>query len=115
MTGKAYSNTRRYQRHSMDAPIRVIVHRTRKTTVFLARGNELSEGGMALTAGVELNPGDETEIEFTPPYSRLPIRIRGIVRNRAGHRYGMEFVAADARENEQVDRLRLLLVVMSTN
>jgi len=27
----------------------------------------------------------------------------------------MEFVAADARENEQVDRLRLLLVVMSTN
>ena len=51
---------------------------------------------MALTAGLELKPGDETEIEFTPPYSGTPIRIRGIVRNRSGYRYGMEFVAADA-------------------
>jgi hypothetical protein len=59
---------------------------------------------------VELKPGDETEIEFTPPYSGVPIRIRGIVRNR----YGMEFVAADARECEQVDRLRLMLAVMSS-
>lgn len=108
------SNTRRYKRHSIDVPIRVIVHRTSKTTVFMARGNELGEGGMALTAGVELKPGDETEIEFTPPYSGMPIRIRGIVRNRSGYRYGMEFVAADARECEQVDRLRLMLAVMSS-
>ena len=115
MTATDHRNTRRYKRHSIDVPIRVIVHRTSKTTVFVARGNELSEGGMALTAGVELKPGDETEIEFTPPYSGLPIRIRGIVRNRSGYRYGMEFVAADARETEQVDRLRLMLGVMSTN
>lgn len=115
MTVPVRGNTRRYKRYAIDVPIRVIVHRTRKTTVFVARGNELSEGGMALTAGVELNPGDEAEIEFTPPYSGVPIRIRGVVRNRTGYRYGMEFVAADARESEQVDRLRLMLVVMSTN
>jgi len=107
------SNPRRYERHSIDVPIRVIVHRTSKTTVFMARGNELSEGGWLLP-GVELKPGDETEIEFTPPYSGMPIRIRGIVRNRSGYRYGMEFVAADARECEQVDRLRLMLAVMSS-
>jgi hypothetical protein len=35
--------------------------------VIVGRGNELNKGGMALTAGVELKPGDQTEIEFTPP------------------------------------------------
>lgn len=63
------NNTRRWPRHHLDVPIRVIVHRESKTSVFPGRGNELSEGGMALTAGVELRPGDETEIEFIPPYS----------------------------------------------
>ena len=114
MTVLAKSNTRRWPRYHLDVPIRVIVHNEKKTSVIQGRGNELSEGGMALTAGVELRPGDETEIEFTPPYSGLPIRIRGIVRNRKGYRYGMEFVAGSDRELEQVDRLRTVLCVMST-
>jgi hypothetical protein len=48
MTVQVRSNPRRYKRHSIDVPIRVIVHRTSKTTVFMARGNELSEGGWLL-------------------------------------------------------------------
>ena len=76
MTVLIKHNTRRWPRHHLDVPIRVIVHSDSKTSVIQGRGNELSEGGMALTAGVELRPGDQTEIEFTPPYSGLPIRIR---------------------------------------
>jgi hypothetical protein len=114
MTVAAKTSARRWRRHPLDVPIRVIVHSESKTSVFQGRGNELSEGGMAVTAGVELRPGDETEIEFTPPYSGLPIRIRGVVRNRAGYRYGMEFLAENDREFEAVDRLRTMLGVMST-
>jgi PilZ domain-containing protein len=95
-------------------PIRVIVHSPSKTSVFVGRGNALSEGGMAVTAGVELKTGDEAEIEFTPPYSGGPIRIRG-VRNRAGYRYGMEFVAEGEREKQSVDRLKTMLTVMSSS
>jgi hypothetical protein len=108
------NNTRRWGRHHLDVPIRVIVHRSRKTSFFPGRGNELSEGGLSVTAGVELKPGDEAEIEFTPPYSGAPIRIRGVVRNRHGYRYGMEFLAQDARELEQVERLRAMLGVMTS-
>lgn len=61
------------------------------SSLFDGRGNELSEGGMALTAGVELRLGDLVDIEFTPPYSGSPLRHRGIVRNRTGYRYGIEF------------------------
>jgi hypothetical protein len=81
----------------------------------VGRGNELSEGGLAVTAGVEMKPGDEAEIEFTPPYSGLPIRIRGVVRNRKGYRYGVEFLAGSDRESEQVDHLRTMLSVLSTS
>jgi len=107
-------NTRRWIRHKIDVPIRVIVNRSRKISVVPGRGNELSEGGMALTAGVELKPGDEAAIEFTPPYSGVPIRIRGIVRNRTGYRYGMEFITASDEEANQADRLRMMLRGMST-
>jgi hypothetical protein len=106
---------RRWPRLPLDVPIRVIVHKPSKTRVIVGRGNELSEGGMALTAGVELRLGDETEIEFTPPYSGAPIRIRGVVRNRSGYRYGMEFVAADEQELQEVQRLRTMLGVMASS
>lgn len=106
--------TRRWKRHPLDVPIRVIVHRASKTSVFTGRGNELSEGGMAVTAGVELKPGDQAEVEFTPPYSGLPIRIRGTVRNRTGYRYGIEFLAETDREARQVNHLRTMLSVLSS-
>lgn len=111
-------HVRRWPRHRIDVPIRVIVHRSSvhtssKTSIFPARGNELSEGGIALTAGVELKPGDETEVEFTPPYSGSPIRVRGIVRNRTGYRYGIEFLAGDHQEAQQVDHLRSMLSILS--
>lgn len=107
------ANTRRWVRHRIDVPIRVIVNRSLKTSVVPGRGNELSEGGMALTAGVELNPGDEAAIEFTPPYSGMPIRIRGVIRNRKGYRYGVEFLTTNSAEIEQAERLRVMLRVMS--
>lgn len=115
MTAEVETRRRRWQRRHLDVPIRVIVHSPSKTSVFVGRGNELSEGGMAVTAGVELKTGDEAEIEFTPPYSGGPIRIRGIVRNRAGYRYGMEFVAEGEQEKESVDRLKTMLIVMSSS
>jgi hypothetical protein len=105
---------RRWSRFRLDLPIRVIVHVGSKTSVISGRGNELSEGGMCLTAGVELRPGDETEIEFTPPYSGAPIRIRGVVRNRSGYRYGMEFVAGDEQELQAVQRLKTVLGVLAS-
>jgi len=114
MTIETERRTRRWPRLHLDVPIRVIVHGPGKTSVIVGRGNELNDGGMALTAGVELNLGDQTEIEFTPPYTGLPIRIRGIVRNRTGYRYGMELLAADDREQEQVQRWRTMLGVLSS-
>ena len=108
-TEHSYRQSRRWRRHKLDVPIRVIVHGPDKTSLIDGRGNELSEGGMALTAGVELLQGDTVQVEFTPPYSGLPIRQTGIVRNRTGYRYGIEFVVTNTRDAEQVERLLAML------
>jgi len=109
---KPYRQIRRWRRHKVDVPIRVIIRRPDKTSLFDGRGNELSEGGMALTAGVELRPGATIDIEFTPPYSGLPIRHTGVVRNRTGYRYGIEFLANSSRDAEQTERLLTMLTSM---
>jgi len=106
-------NTRRWRRYPLDVPIRVIVQTPEKTKLYDGRGNELSEGGMAVTAGVELKAEDTIAIEFTPPYAANPIRVRGTVRNRQGYRYGVEFLVAGVEELEQVDRLKILLQTLS--
>ncbi|MGA7381311.1 MAG: PilZ domain-containing protein [Terriglobales bacterium] len=105
----AYPQERRWPRYKIDVPVRAVVHKPDKTLIRDGRGTEMSEGGMCLVAGVELGLGDEIEVEFTPPYSGEPIRVRSEVRNRDGYRYGVEFVADDKEERSDVARLRQML------
>ena len=52
-------SNRRWQRYKVNVPIRVIVSRAMKASIFDGRGTSLSEGGMALFAGAELRPGEQ--------------------------------------------------------
>lgn len=103
-----YSPARRWTRHKLDVPVRVIVHNPSKSRIINGRGKEISEGGMAVFAGVELQIGERVEVEFTPPYG-LPIRVHGLVRNRSGYSYGLEFLASSPEELEEVTSLRSIL------
>ena len=51
-----YTSSRRWQRYKVNVPIRVIVCRAMRASIFDGRGTSLSEGGMALFAGAELRP-----------------------------------------------------------
>ena len=66
------SPPRRWPRHRLDVPLRVIIHTPDKTVIRDGRSRELSEGGMCFAAGVELKMGDQVEIEFTPACSGIP-------------------------------------------
>jgi hypothetical protein len=50
---------RLWPRYKVNVPIRVIVSRPMKASIFDGRGTSLSEGGMALFAGAELRLGDQ--------------------------------------------------------
>ena len=105
---------RRWQRFLLDLPLRLVVHRE-KTTIINGRGSDISEGGLLIFAGVELKEGEEIFVEFTPPYSSDPIRVRGVVRNREGYKYGVEFLWNSPEEEEQTTRFRNLLHLSSSS
>ena len=84
----ASPNTRRWPRHPVDLEVRVAVASSFSTTMVTGRGTELSEGGMVLYAGIQLNPGDLLEVEFVDPFR---LRIIAVVRERTGYCFGLEF------------------------
>jgi hypothetical protein len=77
-----------------------------KASIFDGRGTSLSEGGMALFAGAELNPGDQVAVEFTPPFSAPPIRVDARICNRTGYTYGVEFLTESSAQKQEAAQLR---------
>ena len=91
----AFSNTRRWMRHEVDLPVRVFARGISQAVP--GRGTELSAGGMALYAGLELKTSQTLEVEFIAA-SRA--RIAGVIRSRQGYCFGLEFETPLALEVE---------------
>ncbi len=104
-----YDALRRWPRYRLEVPLRIVAQKTAKTVIVQGRGNELNEGGMAVFAGIELALQEEVAVEFTPPYSGDPIRVRAIVRNRKGYSYGVEFLTRTIDDHQNVDQIRTVL------
>jgi len=90
-------NTRRWPRHTVDLPVSVVFQTGAARTVAPGRGIEISEGGMALYAGIQLKPHDVVEVEFQRPWHA---KVSGVVRNRTGCCFGVEFLSPLTFESE---------------
>lgn len=82
-------NTRRWPRHQVKLPVRIITPNDASEIVVPGLTTEISRGGMALYGGVPLQPGDLMEVEFQTS-NRL--RVAASVRDRNGYCFGLEFV-----------------------
>jgi hypothetical protein len=111
---QTYATPRRWPRYKMDVPVRVIKQGSTKVTIVQGRGSELNQGGMAIFAGTELSIGAPVQVEFTPPYSGEPIRVRCLVRNRTGYRYGVEFITESDEDYDSVHRIATVLKSMGS-
>ena len=99
-------STRRWPRHQVDLPVRIIALNGILTTPVTARGSEISRAGMALYARVALNPGDLMHLQFPTP-TPSP-RVKAVVRNRTGDCLGLEFLTQLPPDNEAIDRSKFL-------
>jgi hypothetical protein len=88
------ANSRRWQRHPVELPVRILPCSRLPATPAVGRSTRLSQGGMALFAGVEMEPEDLIEVEFLIPN---PVRVMAAVRNRRGHSFGLEFLTSPAQ------------------
>ncbi len=94
-------STRRWPRHRVDLPVRIISLNGILTTPVPARGSEISRAGMALHAPVALNPGDWMQLQFP---TSMPSRVNAVVRNRTGECLGLEFLTQLPPDGEPRDR-----------
>lgn len=62
-----YPVGRRWTRHKLDVPIRVILRNEKHSRVITGRGREISEGGMAVFVGVELRQGTKSKWSLPRP------------------------------------------------
>lgn len=105
----ANAQDRRWRRYSLTVPIHVTIEKPRHATLADTRACQVNDGGIALCTKAELSIGTQAEIQFTPAAFDFPLTLRGVVRNRAGGQYGVEFLATSAAENEHLIIFREIL------
>jgi PilZ domain len=99
----APANTRRWQRHPVKLPVRIITPNDVSEIVVPGLTTEISQGGMALYGGVPLQPGDLMEVEFQ---TSKRLRVAASVRDRNGYYFGLEFLGllpSDSAEGNGAD------------
>lgn len=111
-----YEGQRRWPRFAVDMPVHVRVTTQGPTRVVACQGQgtDLSCGGLAVTANIDLPIGAQIGVEFIPPYSDRPIMFRGFIRNRDGFRYGVEFITANDDDYRKAGELQEGLAAMKT-
>jgi len=101
---------RRFRRSRLTVPVRVTIENSDRLNIMNTRGSQMNDGGLAVRADRELAIGDEAEIKFTPPHFYPFVRLRGVIRNRTGDLYGVEFLAKSATESRQLGLFRHILL-----
>jgi hypothetical protein len=113
--GVSFQGQRRWPRFAVDMPVQVRVTTQGPTRVVAChgQGTDLSCGGLAVTAQIDLPIGAQIGVEFIPPYSDQPITFRAFVRNRDGIRYGVEFITENDDDYRKTGELQEGLAAMS--
>jgi len=82
-------NTRRWPRHRVDLPVRIVIPNGPLTGTVPGRATEISGSGMALRSSLGLKPGDLMQVEFP---TANPSGVMAVVRNHKGDCFGVEFL-----------------------
>ena len=99
---ESFSKTRRWSRYKVEVRVKVVLP---NRGAIYGQGSDISEGGMALFLPTELENGQTIVSELLLPYCREKALLRGVVRNRAGFRYGIEFLKLTDHEKLLIERV----------
>ena len=90
-TRQTWTGQRRWPRYNLNLCLKITTVRNGKRTTVYGRSIEVAIGGMSCYVPVELLLCEKVEIELIFPDEQRSQRMEAIVRNRKGHRYGVEF------------------------
>jgi hypothetical protein len=81
-------NTRRWARHHVDVPVRIVILKGPLTDAVPGRGTQISRSGMAVRSTLALKLGDKIRVQF----QINPSGVTAVVRNRKDDCFGLEFL-----------------------
>jgi len=84
--------SRMYLRYELDVRATVILSEDGNTQKISVRTLDIAEGGMALVCPLDLPTNSSLQIELKFPGTGELLKIRGLVSNRTGFRFGIEFL-----------------------
>lgn len=90
-SGGENEELRRYPRYRLDIRLKVITGIVTNAKAFFGRGSDISEGGMRLFVPADLAIGETVTLELTLPYTEQKLIVHGVLRNRMGFSYGVEY------------------------
>lgn len=93
---------RNHPRYRVDIRLKVITGIANNGKPLFGRGSDISEGGMRVFVPADLAIGELVTIELTVPYSEQKLTVRGVLRNRLGFSYGVEYSASTTLAERQV-------------
>jgi hypothetical protein len=83
-------NTRRWPRFHVHLPVLIAADPGQSRVLVPGMVSEISRRGMELYGGVQRRPGELMEVEFR---TSARFRVAGVVRNRSGYCFGLEFLS----------------------
>ena len=106
---------RRHPRFAADFPVqvRLTTQGPTKAVACEGQGTNISGGGLAVRADIDLAVGTQVGVEFTPPYCDQPMTFRCFVRNRDGNLYGVEFITENDDDYRKAGELLEGLAAMN--
>jgi len=96
-------NSRRYPRYELETELRASIlgveHREMR-----GRSLNINEGGIGGIFVAGWDVGTSVALQFSIPIATIPVKLKGIVRNCTGYRYGFEFADLTPEERETIKR-----------
>lgn len=99
-----YSIQRRWKRYRVEMRLKVFLKKDGPQRFTFAQGSDISEGGLAAYIPLDLEPGENVEVEFIFPYSKDVVRVVAEVVNKNGFRYGMAYTKIVPADRETLVR-----------
>jgi hypothetical protein len=91
------ANTRRWPRFQVHLPVFIAAETADSEIAIPGLVSAISRAGLEVYGGVPLQPGDLMDVEFRTSGS---VRVSGIVRNRSGYCFGLEFLKVMATQDD---------------
>jgi len=97
-------NNRRFERYELETELTAKILGVERHEMMRGRSLDINEGGIAGVFTAGWDSGTSVELRFSVPIATVPVRARGVVRNRAGYRYGFEFVDLTSEQRDTISR-----------